>query len=278
MYWCKISLISMPISLILCHNLTHTDFISWELCVTGLLRDGQACVLETPPSQLAPATARPTTIPQTCTASMEQLRSLPVKTLRTQLERCLLPTSGSNVTMAARLHNCFTPPKARHLWIPTMLWSHPKTQTDNNNKQQKPAHQLETTCFLSNLLINCHLQIICFLSNLRVSCQIMYTKVYMVQTPSQQSQAGQSNHRDQITYSNSQPVDASDQVPSTSNQLLGDNGEEELFEPSIIQPIGLNPVHHHTRQYCKFLHCCQTCGSNQPARIFPQAATSRASN
>ena len=107
------------------------------------------------------------------TALMEQLRSLPVKTLRTQLERCLLPTSGSNVTMAARLHNCFTPPKARHLWIPTMLWSHPKTQTDNNNKQQKPAHLQETTCFLSNLLINCHLEIICFLSNLWVSCQIM---------------------------------------------------------------------------------------------------------
>ena len=47
----------------------------------------------------------------------------------------------------------FTPPKAHQLWIPTMLWSHRKTQTDNN-KQQKPAHQLETTCFLSNLLIN----------------------------------------------------------------------------------------------------------------------------
>ena len=59
--------------------------------------------------------------------------------------------------------------------------------------------------------------------------------------------------RDQLTDSNSQPVDASNQVPSTSNQLpstsnqlLDGNGEEELSEPSIVQPIGSNPVHHHT--------------------------------
>ena len=88
------------------------------------------------------------------------------------------------------------------------------------------------------------------------------------------SQAVQSNHRDQLTDSNSPPVDASNQVPSTSNQLLGDNGEKELCEPSIIQPIGPNPVHHHTRQYYKFSHCYQTCGSNHPARIYPQVATS----
>ena len=88
---------------------------------------------------------------------------------------------------------------------------------------------------------------------------------FMVQTPSQQSQAVQSNRRDQLTDSNSQPVDASNQVsstsnqlPSTSNQLLGDNGEEELSEPSIIQPIGPNPVHHHT--------------SNAPPRLINQSS------
>ena len=75
----------------------------------------------------------------------------------------------------------------------------------------------------------------------------------MMQTPSQQSQAVQSNHTHQLTDSNSHPVDASNQVPSisnqlpsTSNQLLGDNGEEELSEPSIVQPIGPNPAYHHT--------------------------------
>ena len=71
--------------------------------------------------------------------------------------------------------------------------------------------------------------------------------------------------RDQLPDSNSQPVDASnqipstsDQLPSTSNQLLGDNGEEELSEPSIIQPIGHIPVHHHT--------------SNAPPRLINQSS------
>ena len=96
------------------------------------------------------------------TGLMEQLHSLSVRMLYTQLKRCSLPTSGNKVMMAAHLHNYFqsTP------------------STENNNKQQKPAHQLETTCFLSNLLINCHLEIICFLSNLPVSCQIFYTNLW----------------------------------------------------------------------------------------------------
>ena len=103
--------------------------------VTGPLRDGQARILETPTFSAGTCDGLSYYNPSdVSTVSIEQLHLLPVKTLRTQLELCLLPTSGSNVTMAARLHNCFTPPKARHLWIPTMLWSHPKTQTDNNNK------------------------------------------------------------------------------------------------------------------------------------------------
>ena len=69
------------------------------------------------------------------------------------------------------------------------------------------------------------------------------------QTPGTTSQSPTGSNevlvgRDQLTNSNSQPVDASNQVPltskqlpSTSNQLLGGTGEEELSEPSIIQPI-----------------------------------------
>ena len=61
--------------------------------------------------------------------------------------------------------------------------------------------------------------------------------------------------RDQLTYSNSQPLDSSNQIPSinnhllsTSNELLGGSEEEpeELSELSVIQPIAPNPIHHHT--------------------------------
>ena len=199
------------------------------------------------------------------TASMEQLRLLSVRTLRTQLKRCSLPTSGNKVTMAARLHNYFHTSQGTPILNPNNAVIPPQdpsgqqqaTETSppagNNLLSQQLANQLPPG---NNLFSQ---QFVSQLSNL--------LHQYMVQTPPQQSQSVQSNHRDQLTDSNSQPIETSNQVPSTrnqvpstsnqlpstsnqvpsiSNQLFGVNGEEELSEPSIIQPIEPNPVLHHT--------------------------------
>ena len=81
------------------------------------------------------------------TALMEQLCSLSVRMLHTQLKRCSLPTLATRWRWQLLCIIIFTPPKAHQLWIPTMPWCYPKTQKENNNKQEKSAHQLEQLVF-----------------------------------------------------------------------------------------------------------------------------------
>ena len=188
------------------------------------------------------------------TALMEQLHSLSIRMLCTQLKGCSLPTLGSRVAMAARLHNCFHASQGTPSLNPNNAVIPPQ---DPNRQQQQatetspPAgNNLFSQQFANQLSPGNNL----FFQQFASLCSNLLYQ-FMVQTPSQQSQAVQSNHRNQLADSNSHmhPVDASNQVPSTSNQLpstsnqlLGDNGEEESSEPSIIQPIGPNPARHHT--------------------------------
>ena len=148
------------------------------------------------------------------TASVEQLRSLTVNKLRSHLKRCSLSTSGTKITMANRFHQYF------HTPINT-----PSENSDNSGNSDNVAlppldsdnqqQTTETSVLDGNSSLTQHFTN--QLSNLL--CKFM-------------------------PLVNSQPtaVNITNQLPSTSNQPPDTNGDEELSEASIIEPV--TPVPH----------------------------------
>ena len=113
-----------------------------------------------------------------------------------------------------------------------MVRCHPRLRksdnNNNNNKQQKLTHQIDqlTSSQFVNQLSTLYVNLCCWLHHYK-------TKQFKATNPRdhQSTPAGSSEvlvGRDQLTDLNSQPVDASNQMPSTSNQLLSANREEEL--------------------------------------------------
>ena len=153
------------------------------------------------------------------TASVEQLRSFTVNKLHSHLKRCSLPTSGTKVTMANRLHQYF------HTSVNTSSENSDNSgNSDNVALPPLDSGRQHWTTETSVLDGNSSLmqQFINQLSNLL--CQFMLLV-------------------------NSQPmaVNVTNQLPSTSNQPPDTIGDEEA---SIILPVApvatSNAVTHHT--------------------------------
>ena len=132
-------------------------------------------------------------------ASVEQLRSLTASKLRSHLKRCLLPTSGNKLTMATRLHQYFC--------TSVNMTSADSGDVANSDNAEVPPRDARSQLHQSTETSVPH--------NSLISQQLTYQLLNIF--------------RQFMPLVNSQP-------PSANGETNA-NGDEELSEAFIIQPV-----------------------------------------